>query len=97
MSLVQSQGNTLLISGSMTMDSVDDLLRESQSLITAGNLEIDLSGVPEVDSAGVSILFEWLRLANSRNANLVFVNLPDTLLNLATLYGVVDLIPRHTH
>ena len=31
------------------------------------------------------------------SADLVFVNLPSNLACLATLYGVLDLIPQHTH
>ena len=64
---------------------------------TAENLELDLSGVSEVDSAAVSLMFEWLRQAHKRNISLTFVNLPSNLVNIATLYGVLDLIPQHHH
>lgn len=81
----------------MTMESVNALLAESNSIFAADNLEMDLSAVSDVDSAAISLLFEWLRQAHSRNASLVFVNLPSNLANMATLYGVLDLIPQHTH
>jgi phospholipid transport system transporter-binding protein len=97
LSLIESQGNTLRVSGAMTMENVNVLLDESDTAFSAGNLEMDLAGVSEVDSTAVSLLFEWLRRAHSRDISLVFVNLPSNLVNIATLYGVLDLIPQHHH
>jgi phospholipid transport system transporter-binding protein len=97
LSLIESQGNTLRVSGAMTMENVNALLEESDAAFSAGNLEMDLAGVSEVDSTAVSLLFEWLRRAHSRNISLVFANLPSNLVNMATLYGVLDLIPQHHH
>ena len=81
----------------MTFENVNALLEESDAAFTAENLELDLSGVSEVDSAAVSLMFEWLRQAHKRNISLTFVNLPSNLVNIATLYGVLDLIPQHHH
>lgn len=97
MSLIETQGNTLRISGAMTFENVNALLQESDAAFTAENLELDLAGVSEVDSAAVSLMFEWLRQAHKRNISLTFVNLPSNLVNIATLYGVLDLIPQHHH
>lgn len=81
----------------MTLENVDALLAESKALFNSGNLEVDLSGVSDVDSTAVSLIFEWLRQAHSRNTSLVFVNVPPNLANMATLYGVLDIIPQHQH
>ncbi|HSI95860.1 MAG: lipid asymmetry maintenance protein MlaB [Methylophilaceae bacterium] len=97
MSLIETQGNTLRISGAMTLENVNALLEESNAAFTAENLEMDLAGVSEVDSTAVSLMFEWLRQAHKRNISLTFVNLPSNLVNMATLYGVLDLIPQHHH
>lgn len=97
MSLIETQGNTLRISGAMTLETVKALLEESNAAFTAENLEMDLAGVSEVDSTAVSLMFEWLRQAHKRNISLTFVNLPSNLVNMATLYGVLDLIPQHHH
>lgn len=97
MSLIETQGNTLRISGAMTLENVHALLEESNAAFTAENLEMDLAGVSEVDSTAVSLMFEWLRQAHKRNISLTFVNLPSNLVNMATLYGVLDLIPQHHH
>ncbi|HSI22105.1 MAG TPA: STAS domain-containing protein [Methylophilaceae bacterium] len=97
MSFIESQGSTLRVSGAMTMENVDAVLDESEAALTSPNLEMDLSGVTEVDSTAVSLMFEWLRQAHSRNISLTFVHLPSNLVNMATLYGVLDLIPQHHH
>lgn len=81
----------------MTIDNVDALLDESRAAFAGDALQVDLSGVSEVDSIGVSLLFEWVRQAHSRNIQLSYVNLPPNLINMATLYGVLDLIPQHHH
>lgn len=91
-------GNRIRVSGNMTVETVNALLAESAGLFgTATDLEMDLAGVSEVDSTAVSLLFAWLRQAHACNASLVFVNLPANLASLATLYGVLELIPQHTH
>ena len=97
MPLIEAQGNTLRISGAMTLENVDALLDESAAAFTADNMQVDLAGVSDVDSTAVSLMFEWLRQAHSRNTSLVFVNVPPNLVSIATLYGVLDLIPQHHH
>lgn len=97
MAQIEKEGSRLCIRGAMTLESVNALLAESDAALAADNLEMDLSAVSDVDSAAISLLFEWLRQAHGRNISLVFVNLPPNLVSLATLYGVLDLIPQHTH
>ena len=93
MALIERQDGRLLIRGAMTVDTVSALLAEGQALL-AGMVEIDLAEVGEVDSSAISLLFEWLRQGKMCNASVVYSNLPPTLISLATLYGVLDLIPQ---
>lgn len=97
MAQLEKDGKRLSVSGAMTVDSVKELLAESAPMIATGDLEVDLRRVDDVDSAALGLVFEWLRQAHARNASLVFVNLPANLASLATLYGVLDLIPHHSH
>lgn len=97
MAQLEKDGKRLSVSGAMTVDSVKALLAASAPMIAAGDLEVDLGRVDDVDSAALGLVFEWLRQAHARNASLVFVNLPANLASLATLYGVLDLIPHHSH
>ena len=80
----------------MTVQQAQALLAEG--VLPAGDaLEIDLSGVSDVDTAALSLLFEWMRRAEARNCKLTFAHLPENLASLATLYGVLDLIPHSSH
>lgn len=94
---IEKVGDALRVSGAMTVENVNALLAESSAMFVASDLVMDLAAVDEVDSAAISLLFEWLRQAHAHNRSLVFVNLPSNLVSLATLYGVHDLIPQHTH
>lgn len=93
MALIEQQGNRLLVRGAMTVDTVSELLAEGLALLS-GTVEVDLAAVDDVDSSAISLLFEWLRQAKAYNAVVTYSNLPPTLISLATLYGVLDLIPQ---
>lgn len=86
-----------LVSGDMTISQVETLLAHSSDLAAAKSLEIDLAAVTEVDTATISLLFEWLRNAHAHKVKLTFANFPQNLISLATLYGVVEIIPQTSH
>jgi phospholipid transport system transporter-binding protein len=58
----------------------------------AAEVVIDLEGVAQVDSAALSLLFEWQREALRRNMKISFRKLPPSLHSLAKLYGVSELV-----
>jgi phospholipid transport system transporter-binding protein len=76
------------------METVGPLLVAASSLIGKGELEFDLSGVPDADSAALSLMFEWMRRAQTSHSTIFFTNLPHSLISLATLYGVLEMIPQ---
>ena len=80
------------VNGAMTMATVQALLVESESLVQKQALQIDLSMVTAVDTASISLMFEWIRRAKARGATLVFVNIPNSLMSLVKLYEVSTLI-----
>lgn len=79
------------------MPHVSPLLAESTALSMDKVFEIDLGQVTEVDTVTISLLFEWLRTAHARKSKLTFANFPQNLVSLATLYGVLELLPQTTH
>ena len=97
MQQITQEGNRWLVSGAMSMPHIESLLAESAVLETAKETEIDLAAVSDVDSSTISLLFEWLRQAHSRKCKVTYVNLPENLASLATLYGVLELIPQASH
>lgn len=97
MAQIQQQGHRWLVGGDMTIDQADALLKEARALNMPSTLELDLSQVAEVDSVALSLIFEWLRQAQASKVNFTVTGLPANLLSLATLYGVLDLLPQSSH
>lgn len=97
MAQITLQENRWLVSGDITADHVCALLAESKALGSNRDVEIDLAGVSDVDTASISLMFEWLREAHATKHKVTFANLPKNLLSLATLYGVLELIPQTAH
>lgn len=96
---VEQQGNRLIVHGDMTVETVGALLGDGLPDLT-GAVEVDLGQVAEVDSSAVSLLFQWLREAQSRKISLSYTHLPAPLVSLATLYGVLEMLPQsapHRH
>ena len=87
-----TQGEALILEGPVTIQSVPKLVEQIPSMLNAGVRCIDFAKVTVVDSAAVALALEWRRLASARNVPVTFLNLPETLQNLANLYGVTDVI-----
>jgi phospholipid transport system transporter-binding protein len=92
-------GEVLALTGALSFDTIPQVLEESAVYAARTDLPdrltIDFSGITGVDSAAVALLLDWRRMAAKRGKTLVFVNLPATLLALAELYGVAELIQPH--
>jgi len=93
MSNVALQGNTWQLSGEILVDNANAVLVESAALVMNDALQIDFSAVTNTDTSAISLMMEWQRRAIASNHKITFVNLPEGLESLATLYGVADFIP----
>jgi phospholipid transport system transporter-binding protein len=81
------------ITGPLEFATAGQLLESSGDMFTGhDSLLVDLSGVSSVDSAGLALLIEWLRLARQCNCAIRFAAVPDKLLAIAKLSGVDDII-----
>lgn len=92
MDMIQQDGDIFRIQGRITIDNAHAVLAEGLKHFDRDGVVVDLSQVEEVDSSAVSLVLEWLREAQRNKRKLSFINLPDNLKSLATLYGVLDLI-----
>jgi len=84
------------IQGALTFETVPGWFATS-SVWFAGNgeLAIDLGGVNRVDSAGLALLIEWLRMARVANRDLRFTNVPEQVRTLTRINGLQDaLFPK---
>ena len=91
--MIQREGERLLVSGQLTMDTIGASFAEAMLPPEGKNWTVDLAQVEAADSAAVSMLLSWLRNAQRHGAQLTFVNVPDNLRSLADLYGVADALP----
>jgi phospholipid transport system transporter-binding protein len=56
--------------------------------------EVDCSGITASDSAGLSVLLDWLAVAKRDGRSLRYVNLPEGLLAIARISDVEELLQR---
>jgi len=91
-----ASAEVLALQGALSFETVPGVLAESARYAERPDLPdrltIDFAAITAVDSSAVALLLEWRRVAQQRGKTLVFVNLPPSLLALAKLYGVSELI-----
>ncbi len=81
------------LSGVLDGATVGELLKQSRSrFANATQLEIDLSGVSESDSAGLALLIEWVRLSQQSGLPIRYGNVPEQISALARISEVEDLL-----
>jgi phospholipid transport system transporter-binding protein len=85
----------LLLSGEVVIASVPGLLAQAQKLFAGrSQVVVDLSEVKRVDSSGLALMLEWLQLARAQKILLRFRNIPASLLRIARLSNVEELLPQ---
>ena len=86
----------MVVRGQLNMATVPALFETGLQELASKDLRVDFSQVEAVDSAAVSMLLGWARVAQRNQRALHLTGLPDDLLSLARLYGVEELLPRQT-
>jgi phospholipid transport system transporter-binding protein len=90
--VIRREGDTLILAGAVTLETVPALFGEVGDHLRQGARSVDFREVTEVDSSAVALALEWLRQAAQRESGLRLVNLPAAMQNLAKLYGVSELL-----
>lgn len=91
--MIRDTGDRIEVSGPLTLGMAREMLEAGKALITRPEVTFDLSQVKEVDSSGLTVVFGWVRAANSQGKTARISNPPQNLLSLAELYGVTELLP----
>ena len=91
--MIVREGNVVKVEGAVIVDNVSAMTAQGKALLDDQCLIVDLSAVEDVDSSIVSMLLEWLRVANQHNCQLQFINQPESLKSLVQLYDVSEFIP----
>ncbi|MEM5278443.1 STAS domain-containing protein [Cupriavidus taiwanensis] len=77
---------------SLTNQNAATVLRDGLARVAQGDVEVDCTGLAQVDSAAVAVLLAWQRAAVARGQALVLRGVPPQLAQLAGLYGVDSLL-----
>ncbi len=60
----------------------------------ARSCEVDCSGITASDSAGLTVLLDWMALAKRDGRSLRYVNLPEDLLAIARISDLEDFLQK---
>jgi phospholipid transport system transporter-binding protein len=91
--MIRIAGDSVEVSGPMTMPGAAALLAEGEAAIASTAATFDLAAVTEMDSSCLAVVFGWMRAAKAGGKTLRLVNPPQNLLSLAAVYGVAELLP----
>lgn len=89
---METQDNCLRLKGALNVSNIVAVCESARSALDQGEVVADFAEVTEVDSTALSLIFEWRRIARHSKSRITFRNLPASLLSLAALYGVSDLL-----
>ncbi len=76
----------------LTFQNATATLKQGFAAISGGKTVFDLASVKAADSSAVAVLLEWKRHARKTGAELSYINLPDGLQSLISLYGVDEFL-----
>jgi phospholipid transport system transporter-binding protein len=94
--MLRREGEKLFLDGPVTFETVPGLVAGAEEHFAHGAGVVDFSNVTDVDSAAVALALEWVRQAERAGVALKLVNVPASMLNLAGLYGVNELLHSAT-
>ena len=80
--------------GELTFATVARMLNRSPETNPTKPVVIDLSGLTRGDSAGLSLLIEWLAAARANGEELRYTGLPENFASLAHVAGL-DFLNAH--
>jgi len=92
-SVVVADGR-VTVRGAMTFATANALFEQSRDAWQPGNgsITIDLKDVAHADSAGVALLVEWFRLADTAGRAASLANTPDQVERLIKVSGLSHLL-----
>lgn len=77
---------------SLAFSNAKETLQTGLDAIKNGQYAFDLGKVTTTDSSSIAVMLAWQRAAKALSKELQFLNTPGSILSLAALYGVTDLL-----
>lgn len=88
--MIEREANLCRLGGDVTLDTVPGLLDKIRPLVQSGVDTLDCTAIRNVDSSALGLILACKREAATRQSKFAVTGLPDSLLSLASLYGVAD-------
>lgn len=84
-----------LLFGALTFATVPQIVDDGDKMfdVSVPALTFDLQGVKHIDSAGLSLLVEWMRKARHHNKEIAFQNVPPQMLAIAKASELDEILP----
>ena len=92
--LTQTGPSSWLFDGELTFATVTGMLADSPKVDPTKPAVVDFSGLTRGDSAGLSLLVEWLAVARASGGELRYTGLPENFARLARVAGL-DFLNSH--
>ena len=92
MEFTKAENNTWVLSGSLTFENISKVIDKAKDFSWQHSVNLDLSGVGDVDTSLLALIFHWKRLAKVNKKNDFISAAPENLIKLARLYGAEELI-----
>lgn len=89
---MRAENGIAYLEGDLTLAQAVSVMKDGERLLTDGVTVFDLAGLGKVDSSALSLFMNWRRTAQANNLPIAFRNTPQSLLGLANLYGVTELV-----
>ena len=92
--LLESLGaGNFAIRGDLTFESASLILEQSKQLFADHNqINVDMSGVLDADSAGLALLIEWLSWAKHYNHEVRYQHVPKRIAAIAEISELNELV-----
>lgn len=91
----QVDQQTLAVIGDLVLENAPAMKAKGEQLLSSmdSNVIIDLAGVAQSGSAGVSVLLCWMRAAKSNKKELRFRNMPEKMFDIARVSSLDEFLP----
>lgn len=89
------EAGLLRVDGELTFATVTAVLEQSRPLLASaeGRVAVELSAVERVDSAGLALLIQWVRMAREHGVEIMFRHIPEQLLAIAHASDLDEILP----
>lgn len=88
--MIEREANLCRLGGDVTLDTVPDLLEKIRPLVQSGIDTLDCTAINNVDSSALGLILACKREAAARQGGLKVTGLPQSLVSLASLYGIAE-------